>query len=114
MAQARRSGPNGIALQFSANAVDENGAEKAINVKMILSIAVIGPSSVSAFPNEYLYARYQTPERGRGSGGSAGPGRTNAKPSRAAFISYRPWRKRNAGMVAGEGAPARWRLKERH
>jgi hypothetical protein len=41
MTQARFSGPTGIALQFCANAVDENAAAKAINADMTLSVAVI-------------------------------------------------------------------------
>jgi hypothetical protein len=41
MTQTLRSGPNGIALKFSANAVDDNAAEKAINAEMILSVVVI-------------------------------------------------------------------------
>ncbi len=62
MTQARFSGPNGSALQFSANAVDENAAEKPINAKMILSIAIIGLVSISASSNEHPCPRYQTPE----------------------------------------------------
>src|SRR5258705_3979654 len=50
MTQVRRS--DGIALQFSANAVDENAAEKAINVGMILSVAVIDPAPTSGVPND--------------------------------------------------------------
>jgi hypothetical protein len=37
MTQARFSGPNGIAPQFSANVVDEKAAEEATNAEMILS-----------------------------------------------------------------------------
>ena len=62
MTQACFSGPNGSALQFSANAVGENAAEKPINAKMILSIAIIGLVSISASSNEYPCPRYQTPE----------------------------------------------------
>jgi hypothetical protein len=45
MAQARLSGPNGSARQFSANAVDENAAEQAINAEMILSVVITAPLS---------------------------------------------------------------------
>jgi hypothetical protein len=54
MTQARCSGPNGIALQFPANAVDENAAEKPINAKMILSVAITGLVSISASPMSIL------------------------------------------------------------
>jgi len=67
MTQARRSGPNGIALQFSANAVDENAAEKAINVEMILSVAVIGRAPASGVPNAFPYATDRTHVRRDGS-----------------------------------------------
>ena len=61
MTQARRSGPNGIALQFSANAVEENAAEKAIDVEMILSIAVIGRAPASGAPNRDFCVTCRTP-----------------------------------------------------
>ena len=67
MTQARFSGPRGSALQFSANAVDEDAAEKAINAKMILSVVITGLLSISACPNEYPSETYQTPERDHGS-----------------------------------------------
>ena len=56
MAQARRSGPNGIAPQFSADAVDGNAAEKAINAEMILIVAFIDPAPASGVPNACLSA----------------------------------------------------------
>jgi hypothetical protein len=58
MTQARRSGPTGIALQFSANAVDEDAAEQAINAEMILSVVITGLVSISTTPNGYSSARY--------------------------------------------------------
>ena len=48
MTQARFSGPRGSALQFSANAVDENAADKPINAKPILSVVITGLVSISA------------------------------------------------------------------
>jgi hypothetical protein len=57
MAQACFSGPNGIALQFSANAADENAGAKAINAEMILFVAVIDLSSACAVPNACLCDR---------------------------------------------------------
>jgi hypothetical protein len=56
--QARFSGPRGSALQSSANAVDENAADKAINAKPILSVVITGLVSISAGPNGYPSARY--------------------------------------------------------
>jgi hypothetical protein len=58
MTQARFSGPRGSALQSSANAVDENAADKAINAKPILSVVITGLVSISAGPNGYPSARY--------------------------------------------------------
>jgi hypothetical protein len=57
MAQARFSGPRGSAPQFSANAVDENAADKAINAKMILTVTITGLVSISAGPNGYPCSR---------------------------------------------------------
>jgi hypothetical protein len=57
MAQACFAGPNGIAPQFSAHAVDENAAAKAINAEVILSVAVTDPSSASAFANAAALCR---------------------------------------------------------
>jgi len=48
--QARFSGPRGRALQFSANAVDENAADKPINAKPILSVVITGLVSIFAGP----------------------------------------------------------------
>jgi hypothetical protein len=59
MTQALRSGPDGIALQFSANAVDDNAAEKAIAAEMFLSVAVIDPSPACGVPNVCLCATGQ-------------------------------------------------------
>ncbi len=62
MTQVRRSGPAGIALQFSANAVDENAAEQAINAEMILSVGIIGLVSISASPNGFPVYKKQAPK----------------------------------------------------
>jgi hypothetical protein len=53
MAQARRSGPCGSARQFSANAGDENAADKPTNAKPILSVVITGLVSISVCPNAY-------------------------------------------------------------
>jgi len=55
MTQALRSGPNGIALQFSANAVDDNAAEKAIAAEMILSVALIYRALGCVVPSGWGY-----------------------------------------------------------
>jgi hypothetical protein len=55
MAQACFAGPNGIALQFSAHAVDENAAAKAINAEVILSVAVTDPLQLPLSPMQRLY-----------------------------------------------------------
>lgn len=62
MAQARFSGPRGSALQFSANAVDENAADKAINAKMVLTVTITG--LISTGPNGYPCARGRSPKYG--------------------------------------------------
>ena len=62
MTQVRRSGPTGIALQFSANAVDENAAEQAINAEMILSVGIIGLVSIFRSPNGFPVYKKQAPK----------------------------------------------------
>jgi hypothetical protein len=56
MAQACFAGPNGIALQFSAHAVDENAAAKAVNAEVIVSVAVtLIPLQLPLSPMQRLY-----------------------------------------------------------
>jgi hypothetical protein len=62
MTQARFAGPRGSALQFSANAVDENAADKAINAKMVLSVTIAGLISTGA--NGHPCARGRSPKYG--------------------------------------------------